>query len=353
MNEYYDFHPQVATWLTENGYTYQHEVKMPEYGRADFVATHADGQRLIIECKVETNVSNGRSIIQLLDYCRQMPQTRPAFAIPIAKYTDYISNLCNTYDVQLILIPTETPLDVVLQQKLKRPKPANASRLTRNKIEQARIINEARVLIQNKGLKEFSLRGLAKHLNFTPANLYHYFSSEKQVFHEIAYLAADSLLDNLHRVTETTQNQKIVAIISAFCDWVESFPHEFHLIFGTLSISLSPSDQSQIKLRMIRFLADIIFENYNSLNLLEVVIPSYYQPVVDAYLLEFSYSKAHANAVFLAANIYTALWTTSLQRFSIGGLIPDGSLLPLAVKAHLEAMNMAGFIFDNFDHRVL
>ena len=43
---------------------------MPEYGRADFVATAPDGKLFIIECKMKLD-NCGRAIFQVLDYCRQ------------------------------------------------------------------------------------------------------------------------------------------------------------------------------------------------------------------------------------------------------------------------------------------
>jgi Holliday junction resolvase-like predicted endonuclease len=45
------FHPLVRSWLEERGYQVEHEVKMPLYGRADFVA-RTKKTTLIIECKV-------------------------------------------------------------------------------------------------------------------------------------------------------------------------------------------------------------------------------------------------------------------------------------------------------------
>src|SRR6266496_2815776 len=65
-------HPLVAEWLKENHYTYKHEVKMPEYGRADFVAKDINDSIVIIECKLEMMRHSRESILQLLGYCHQL-----------------------------------------------------------------------------------------------------------------------------------------------------------------------------------------------------------------------------------------------------------------------------------------
>lgn len=113
MTEIRDFHPLVASWLTENGYTYKHEFKMPEYGKADFVAQHADGHRLIVECKIGYGARDGRSIIQLLDYGRQMPDCRMAYAIPSHLVSDNIIKLCENYSVMLLPIHVDSETDPI------------------------------------------------------------------------------------------------------------------------------------------------------------------------------------------------------------------------------------------------
>jgi hypothetical protein len=44
-------HPAVATWLTENGYTYEHEFVLMFRKRVDFLARREPGAGLLIECK--------------------------------------------------------------------------------------------------------------------------------------------------------------------------------------------------------------------------------------------------------------------------------------------------------------
>jgi len=97
-------HPATAKWLAANGYDYQHEVKMPETGRADFVATKAGCPPLIIECKSNPTAKSGRSIIQLLDYGRQMPGSDLAYAAAAIAITPKISAMCEGYGIQIIAL---------------------------------------------------------------------------------------------------------------------------------------------------------------------------------------------------------------------------------------------------------
>src|SRR5690242_7293801 len=83
-------HPAVAKWLTDHDYTYQHEVYMPDYGRADFVATHDDGHILIIECKQDCSGAT-RAITQVRDYREQYnKKARIGLGVPLYTVTDQI-----------------------------------------------------------------------------------------------------------------------------------------------------------------------------------------------------------------------------------------------------------------------
>ncbi len=100
MSEVRDFHPLVADWLTANGYTHQHHVKMPIGGIADFVATK-NGQTFIVECKI--GVPNYRAIVQTLDYCSQIDGSLPM--IVCDETSDVFARLCEIKCVSLIVIP--------------------------------------------------------------------------------------------------------------------------------------------------------------------------------------------------------------------------------------------------------
>lgn len=95
-------HPLTAQWLTDHGYTYEYEVKMPEYGRADFVAKRS-GEVLIVECKEKLGNETGRCLAQVVDYCRQYGQgARPAIAASHRYISRKVPQICNYYDALLI-----------------------------------------------------------------------------------------------------------------------------------------------------------------------------------------------------------------------------------------------------------
>lgn len=102
MNETRDIHPLVTLWLTQNGYSYVHEYKLPDYGRVDFYATHSDGHTLLVECK-------GRNpyqvITQLAGYSIQFPEAKLAIGIATSEITEKIRRVADKYSVRIIEFP--------------------------------------------------------------------------------------------------------------------------------------------------------------------------------------------------------------------------------------------------------
>jgi uncharacterized protein YbaR (Trm112 family) len=75
INEVKDYHPLVAKWLVLNGYTYQHHYKLDDYGIVDFLATHEDGHKLLVEAKcVRSKIKE--AILQVRVYQSQMPEAK-------------------------------------------------------------------------------------------------------------------------------------------------------------------------------------------------------------------------------------------------------------------------------------
>lgn len=110
INETRDIHPLVAEWLTENGYTYEHEYKMPDYGVVDFLATHADGHKLLVEAKPYTN--HKKAIFQALGYAIQLENVAPAIAIPEDALTPELKDIAGKYNVRVIGLNVVTAFDV-------------------------------------------------------------------------------------------------------------------------------------------------------------------------------------------------------------------------------------------------
>jgi hypothetical protein len=96
-------HPAFARWLEEHGFTYDYEVRMPEFGRADFVATHPDGAIWVIECKASLQQSVGYACIQVIDYCMQLEcEAKPVLAAPQDTITPKAREIARRRGVQLI-----------------------------------------------------------------------------------------------------------------------------------------------------------------------------------------------------------------------------------------------------------
>jgi hypothetical protein len=101
MNEVKDFHPLVAAWLTENGYTFIHEYDMPDYGRVDFFATHPPtDEQLIVECKPEKGIKAG--IVQLAGYRVQMSSVAACLAVSKYSITPDIEAMATKYNIGII-----------------------------------------------------------------------------------------------------------------------------------------------------------------------------------------------------------------------------------------------------------
>lgn len=116
-SEYYErekVHPATARWLTQHEYSFQHEVKMPYYGRADFIAQHKhDGHILIVECKIY-GYDCHHAIRQLLDYRDQYDKTaKIAIALPSMAISDEVRELCKKREVILIEVSLLVIVDIV------------------------------------------------------------------------------------------------------------------------------------------------------------------------------------------------------------------------------------------------
>lgn len=103
MSEMLVIHPQVHQWLIDNGYEVRHEVPMPQYGRADFVATRGD-ETLVIECKQRFSISGMR---QVLDYASQTGH-KPMLAAPQGTLNEKVIDACSKRGVAIL--PVEDTL---------------------------------------------------------------------------------------------------------------------------------------------------------------------------------------------------------------------------------------------------
>jgi hypothetical protein len=103
MSEVRNFHPLVMEWLSQNNYAFEYEYKLPDFGRVDFYATHADGHKLLIEAKLS---SSPLTMPQIFGYGVQVPDARLAIAFPEGKISKRLREVCKKYNIQLIEILT-------------------------------------------------------------------------------------------------------------------------------------------------------------------------------------------------------------------------------------------------------
>jgi hypothetical protein len=121
MDEIRDFHPLVENWLTANGYTFQHHVKL-EDGIADYIAER-NNELIVVECKADGSKSEartGRFFAQVLDYARQVPNSKPYVALPTYLFTNKTQEICKYYDIGLILIECDEPDEDLLNKPFER-----------------------------------------------------------------------------------------------------------------------------------------------------------------------------------------------------------------------------------------
>lgn len=107
MHEIIYVHPQTAQWLKDHGYIYQHEVFIPDCGRADFIAIHQDSHEvLIVECK--KTCKHIRGAIEQVKIYRDhyLSSARMAVAVPSRSVTIEAIRLCREESILLIGVET-------------------------------------------------------------------------------------------------------------------------------------------------------------------------------------------------------------------------------------------------------
>ncbi len=238
LDERKHFHPLVAEWLKVNKYEYQYEVRMPEYGRADFVAQRDNEGVLIVECKTDESAKDGRSIIQLLDYVRQISASKAAYAVPAHVLTENIIRLCEHYLVMLIVIevPENIP-DIPLKLS---PKLGSSLIKLREKEEQYQLVRSqikavARQQMVKNGTAGLSIRGITREMGLSATALYNYYD-------KLDDLITDLIVDSFNALAETleitsngvngTAGEKLFEVLLAYRRWATNHPVDFQLIYG-------------------------------------------------------------------------------------------------------------------------
>lgn len=109
-------HPAVKEWLNSHKLEFSHEVAMPVWGIADFVATSEAGIVTVIEAK---GTAEKRGIAQVLEYKRQIQADNAMLAIPMHSYTDEFKAICDLCGVDLLLVDCPYPTEILQPFKYK------------------------------------------------------------------------------------------------------------------------------------------------------------------------------------------------------------------------------------------
>lgn len=227
------FHLIVARWLKLNSYRYDYEVRMPEYGRADFVATHADGHTMIVECKVASNAQDGRSALQLVDYCRQMPHSQGGFAIPADLVSDKVCEICDYYHVKLL--PIEVNEAILAEVEVSITLPWTSKRQP-NEETLRHIKAIARRQMIDEGTGALSLRGIAREMGVTAPALYRYYPSLDDLITALLLDAFNGMADAMGVASASLPTEdyggRLMAAMAAYRAWALDNPIDFQLAYG-------------------------------------------------------------------------------------------------------------------------
>jgi hypothetical protein len=107
ISETHDFHPVVQEWLEDNGYECEHESRLSDLGRVDFLATHVvSGEKLVVECKVKSgDIYSG--LRQVRGYQSCVSGSKGLLAIPESIATEKHFKKARELGVAILEVPFE------------------------------------------------------------------------------------------------------------------------------------------------------------------------------------------------------------------------------------------------------
>lgn len=109
-------------------------------------------------------------------------------------------------------------------------------RQRRHSKTKATILEAAREIIAEKGPDGFSLRELARRIDYSPSGLYEYFKSKDDLVTAISAEGLEWLRDYLQRVpTDLSPSVRLLEMGLAYLDFAQDHPEHFLLIFNNLT----------------------------------------------------------------------------------------------------------------------
>ncbi len=104
----------------------------------------------------------------------------------------------------------------------------------RQKTKQA-ILETARELITEKGLEGFSVREIARRIDYSPAGLYEYFDNKNEIVAAVWAEGVERLNAYLNQVpADLPPSERLLRLGLAYLDFARNNPEHFMLIFTTL-----------------------------------------------------------------------------------------------------------------------
>lgn len=316
LDERQQFHPLVADWLKANNYEFQYEVKMPEYGRADFIARRFNEEVLIVECKTDDSAKDGRSIIQLLDYVRQIASSKAAYAIPSYAKTESIARLCEHYNVMLITIdvPESIPeIPVKVSLKLESSLIKLREKEAQFQAVRDQIKDIARQQMVTSGTAGISIRGITREMGLSAPAIYTYYDSLDDLITNLIVDAFNALAETLEIASQSVEGiatAKLFEVILAYRRWSTNHPIDFQLIYGNpIPGYIAPRDVTvPAVVRTFVVTVSLIEQALQTGELVPTSTYSTIPPVVDARLLELIAAGGYPIST-LSMYLTMILWT--------------------------------------------
>ena len=94
-----------------------------------------------------------------------------------------------------------------------------------------RIVEEAGKLLKDVGRERFSLREVARRVDYSPAGLYEYFASKQQLIDAVAEQIVESL-STMMQEARVAGDDPIVDVAQAYVQFAREFQDDFLLVFG-------------------------------------------------------------------------------------------------------------------------
>jgi AcrR family transcriptional regulator len=123
--------------------------------------------------------------------------------------------------------------------------------------------------LQDAGVQDLSLRGVARRLGMAPSALYRYFESRDELLTALIIEAYSALGDELERrykrasAKHTAAREVFLEVARAYRKWALSHPLEYRLIFGTSIPGYTGTEQTtEASMRsagvLLRIMADLV-----------------------------------------------------------------------------------------------